>query len=1143
MIVCASCATELPDDARFCLRCGAAVAAQAAAPPASVAEERKTVTVLFCDLVAFTAMGEAADPEDVEAVLARYHETARREIERHGGVVEKFIGDAVVGVFGVPAVHEDDAERAVRAGLRVLESLEGMTRPDGAPLEARVGVDTGEALVRLDVDPASGRGFLTGDAVNTAARLQAAAPPMGVVAGAATQARTAQAIRYEALPAVAAKGKAEPVAAWRAVGRRSGTGLRTDGSAQGPFLGRAAELRALHEAAEEAWRVREAQVVLVVGEPGMGKSRLVLELSRDLESSTELITWRQGRCLAYGDGVAFWALGEVVKEHAGILDSDDVGTVEDKLEAVLPGGAERPWLRQRVRALLGLEAPQAEQGENFAAWTRFLEVMASGRPMVLVLEDLHWAGEGMLAFVEQLAAQVLRVPLLVVATTRPELAQRRRGFLRGGDGARRCTRIDLGALGPGASRRLIADLLEARHLSAPDRVTQLVGGNPLYAEQYARLLLEGGHVVRTVSGVQIRVDDELPVPATVQDVLAARLDALPGGLKSLLCDAAVVGESFWRGGVAALSGRDTAEVDRGMAALAERGLVRPAVSRSLEDEPEYLFWHALARDVAYGLLPRARRARRHLAAARWIEGRFGARLDDFSEIVVHHYVTALELARAAKDDEFAAELTAPTMRALLRAGERAVGLDLEAAGRYCARGLELAAADAPERPRLLQRRAQALWLQRHYREAAAAYREAIAGFEARGEVRAAAVAMCHLASVLPWVGEPSADITVAAVRSLEQDGPSAEKAEVLGLFALTLTLLDREPAEVIAAAAEAIAICGSLGLPEPAMALSCRGFARLGLGDAEGLEDCRRAIAAARAQGLGVERITIELNAADPTFRVEGARARLEYLEHDVDLTLTRGLDSYVVAYRGSLVGARVALGEWDDALREAEQLVEECAGHEELWDALVMRSMWALLLCWRGDGVRARSLVPRLLDEARRHEFPWTKGYALFAAASLCLADGDAEQAAALLAESAAASRSLASCPDDLAEIVRLALAAGRVDLARLVAEARAAMPARLLPLQEHAVTSVDALLAEADGELEAAAAGFADAARRWREFGVPYEEGQARFGLGRCLVALGRVPEAAASLAAAREIFAPLGAKPALAQTEEWLAQAAGA
>ena len=701
-----------------------------------------------------------------------------------------------------------------------------MIRPDGSPLGARCGVNTGEVLVRLDVDPLAGHGFLTGDAVNTAARLQAAAPPGGVAVGAPTHDLTERAVIYEELRPVAAKGKVEPVTAWRAVRPVARTGLRTTGLTASRLLGREHELTVLHDALGQATAAGEARFVLIVGESGIGKSRLVLEFSRALAASTDLFGWRQGRCLAYGEGVTFWPLGEILKEHAGILDSDGVATVEAKLEAVLPEGEDRPWLRQRLRPLLGLEASQAAREEDFAAWARLLELMAEARPTVLVLEDLHWAGEAMLAFVEHVLACDLGVPLLIVATTRPELLGRHQGALTSSADSERLRRITLPSVSEAETSALVADLLDespARGLGA--HVAVLAGGNPLYAEQYVRLLLDGGVLARTRYDLDVAATAELPLPDTVQAVLAARLDTLPAHHKGLLCDAAVVGETFWRGAVAALAGCDASAVDEAMGALVARDLVRPVAAPTMEGEPEYLFWHALARDVAYGQLPRKARARKHEAAALWIDEQAGERGDEFAEIVGYHRTTALDLARAARDAELASSLVAPAVRSLLRAGECALRLDVAAAERHCARGLELAGPDAPERPRLLQRWAQALWLRRHYREAAAAYRESIAGLQAAGEKRTAAVAMCHLVNVLTWLGEPCFDITRAAAELLADDGPSPERAEVLGLYALGLILLDEEPASVVEAADEAVDVCRLLELPEPAMALSCRGFA------------------------------------------------------------------------------------------------------------------------------------------------------------------------------------------------------------------------------------------------------------------------------------------------------------------------------
>ena len=424
MIACPSCGFDAPDDFAFCPKCGGALTAPLPAP-----EERKVVTTLFCDLVGFTAMSERADPEDVDAILRQYHAAARKVIESHGGTVEKFIGDAVVGVFGVPAAHEDDAERAVRAGLRILEALEGMKRPDGTPLEARCGVNTGEALVQLDVDPASGRGFLTGDAVNTAARLQAAAPPSGVAVGDLAHDLSAHAMVYEELPPISAKGKSEPVRAWQAIAPISRRGVDARSVDLTPLVGRTAELDHLTAMFVAVAAQATPQFALLVGEPGIGKSRLVRELLAHVDSRPDMTTWRQGHCPSFGEDVTYRALSEVVKSHAGIRDTDHEADIEAKLDAAVPG-TDEGWVRQRLRALVGLPSSEASREENFSAWTRFFEDMAAKRPAVLVFEDLHWADDALLAFLEHLAARMASVPLLVVATTRPDSSSERRASRR-----------------------------------------------------------------------------------------------------------------------------------------------------------------------------------------------------------------------------------------------------------------------------------------------------------------------------------------------------------------------------------------------------------------------------------------------------------------------------------------------------------------------------------------------------------------------------------------------------------------------------------------------------------------------------------------------------------------------------------------
>jgi class 3 adenylate cyclase len=371
-----------------------------------VRKERKVVTVLFADLVGFTSRAESLDPEDVEAILRPYHERLRAELERFGGTVEKFIGDAVMALFGAPLSHEDDAERAIRAALAIRDWAR-----DEEQLQVRLGLSSGEALVSLGARPDAGETMAAGDVVNTAARLQAAAPINGILVGEATFRATRDAIEYREAGQVDAKGKTEPVPVWEAVQARSAFGVDVQQPAAAPLVGRARELESLRDALDRVRRERSPQLVTLVGVPGIGKSRLVRELFAAVEAEPELIVWRQGRSLPYGEGVTFWALAEMVKAEAGVLETDSPEQVESKLAAavarLVPDDAERRWVESHLRPLAGLAAEAELAGdrraEAFAAWRQLLEGLADRQPTVLVFEDLHWADEGLLEFVDHLS--------------------------------------------------------------------------------------------------------------------------------------------------------------------------------------------------------------------------------------------------------------------------------------------------------------------------------------------------------------------------------------------------------------------------------------------------------------------------------------------------------------------------------------------------------------------------------------------------------------------------------------------------------------------------------------------------------------------------------------------------------------------
>jgi class 3 adenylate cyclase len=524
--------------------CGAALVE---APAAAVLEERKVVSVLFCDLVGFTAASEAADPEDVRARIRPYHARLRSEIERFGGTVEKFVGDAVMAVFGAPAAHEDDAERAVRAGLRILEAIGELNEADPAlSLQVRVGINTGEAVVALGARPEEGEGIVTGDVVNTASRLQGVAPVNAVAVSEQTFRVTERVFDYEPLEPVSVKGKAAPLALYRPLAARARFGSEVTRSHATPLVGRELEKPLLIGTFERAAQQRACQLVTVVGEPGVGKSRLCMELFSYIEERPGLVRWRQGRCLPYGEGIAFWALGEIVKAECGILESDSPDEVRAKLERAIPEAEQdRSWLLARLGPLVGIAGEPVAQEESFTAWRRFLEGLAAAGPAVVVVEDLHWADPALLAFLEHLADWAEGVPLLVLCTARPELHEQHPTWAAG---LRNATMINLAPLSDQETAQLVAALLERAVLPAETQQVLLerAGGNPLYAEEFVRLLTDRGG---------LEGEGEVEVPESVQALIAARLDTLSPERKGLLQDASVIGKVFWAGALAVMGER------------------------------------------------------------------------------------------------------------------------------------------------------------------------------------------------------------------------------------------------------------------------------------------------------------------------------------------------------------------------------------------------------------------------------------------------------------------------------------------------------------------------------------------------------------------------------------------------------------
>ena len=945
---CSSCGKDLPGEFPFCPFCAAPLTAT---PPAGAAEERKIVTVVFVDLVGFTAQAEQLDPEDVRGVLSPYHARLRAELERHGGSVEKFIGDAVMAVFGAPVAHEDDPERAVRAAFAIRDWA-----AEQGDLQVRVGVNTGEALVKVGARPAAGEAMVAGDVVNTAARMQAAAPVNGVLVGAATYRATRDAITYREAPAVEAKGKADPIAVWEALDPVASYGVDLAEREQTPLLGRDRELELLGSIFGRVRDELTAQLVTIVGVPGIGKSRVVRELFRLVDDEAELITWRQGRCLPYGESVAFWALGEIVKAEAGILESDSSADAERKLsEAVarlVSEASERRWLEAALRALVGVSRDGtggAGAETTTAAWRRFLEAIADRGPTVLVFEDLHWADDGLLDFLDDLVDWLRGVPLLVVGTARPELLERRPAW---GGGKANATAISLQPLAEEDTARLIAALMQQPLQLADEQRTLLerAGGNPLFAEQYVRMLSERG------------TTGELP--ESVQGVIAARIDALPGAEKELLQEASVHGKVFWLGGVASAAGVDPAEAERRLRALERKDFVARERRSTVAGDTQYSFQHVLLRDVAYGQIPRRARAEKHRGAAAWIEGL--GRPDDHAELLAHHYKQALELARAAalEDDP---TLVVRTRDALRAAGERAMALSAyESAAAYFVDALELCPRDDPERPRLLLQHAGALLP--FGGPGLEVLPEAIEGFRAVGDPEGEAEAATLAARFAWFAGDRSAtdayiDLAVAAVGDRPQSRARAAALTNKSGF----VMLQARYEEAIRVGAEALPLVEALGMDiQRARLHIVIGTAHWGLGDTRGLDEIREGISIGETATdfdmveIGYDNLAAGLQCYG---RLEDARrmfsARSEHCER-------YGLSRLLRFIRTEAAEWDYLDGNWDDAIAVADELIGVAEGGSRHYSDPEALSLRAWIRLARGDATGADHDSERAVALAR---------------------------------------------------------------------------------------------------------------------------------------------------------------------------------
>jgi class 3 adenylate cyclase len=1126
-VTCPNCGSPNTPGIKFCGECGTSLADVAGGPATATASpgaertssrgtpvaERRLVSVLFIDLVGFTTFAEGRDAEEVRETLSRYFDLASDIITRYGGTIEKFIGDAVMALWGAPIAREDDAERAVRAALDLVRAVPTL----GSGIESRAGVLTGEAAVTLG---ATNQGMVAGDLVNTAARLQAAAPAGAVLVGEATHRAAAMAIAFEEAGDHVLKGKTTPVPAWRAIRVVAERGGRNRVEAlEGPFVGRDEELRLLKDLFHATNREKRTRLVSVVGPAGIGKSRLAREFLIYVDGLVDNVWWHDGRCPAYGDGISFWALGEMVRGRTGLLETDDEATTRSKVaEAVarhLPDPEERRWVEGALLALLGLAADVDPQ-QLFAAWRTFFERLAATQPVVMVFEDLHFADSGLLDFIDHLLEWSRSFPIYVVTLARPELLDKRPTW---GAAQRSFTSMTLEPLGDGAMRELLDGLVPGLPAAAVEAIVARADGIPLYAVETVRMLLADNKL--TVSaGVYRPVGDltDLAVPQTLTALIASRLDALDAADRGLISDAAVLGQSFTLAGLAAVAGVPETELEPRLRALVRRELLAQEADPRSPERGQYAFVQALIREVAYNTLARNDRKIRHLAAARFFES-VGS--DELAGALASHYVAARENASEGAE---ANALGGQARLALRGAAERASALGArdQALGFY--RQAIAVTSDPAELADLHERAAHAARLALHWDDALALLARAIELYRTMGDGPREASATADLATWQSDAGRPEAAL-VQLNRAWEEIGDLADTeagARLMVAFARVHGALD-EADESAAWAERAVVVGERLDLIEVIVrGLHHRGSALLRSNRSrEAMLLVRGAGELAQAHGLldaQSRSATLQTFVAqwdDPRAGLEAARAGQQLAERVGSRTL-----SLLMVGNGVSCATRVGDWEWALALLTEWSTVDipDAARLELIADQTILDAL---------RGLDPSALIAALEPMVIGLSDPQYSSYRLMALAWAALAADRLDDASASARAAFEATHYFGAMALPLEG--RASLWAGTTEHVRQVFDELAQFSARGAALSADILT-IRAGLAALENRPADAMSLYRDALRAWQALGLQWDEALCSIDMASVLDP--SEPEVRSAAEAARAILARLGAAPFLAR-----------
>ena len=968
-VACPVCGGANPPAAKYCGECGSALVGGQSPPraaavpvvtPASVATERRLVSVLFADLVGFTTLSESRDSEEVRDILSSYFDTCRTVIARYGGTVEKFIGDAVMAVWGAPVANEDDAERSVRAALDLVGAVEALGAEMEAPqLEARAGVLTGEATVNLG---ATGEGMLAGDLVNTASRIQSVAEPGSVYVGEATKRSTESAIAYADAGTHELKGKAQAVRLYRTLRVVAGVrGALRSAGLEAPFVGRDRERRLVNDLFHATCDGGKAHMVSVVGIAGIGKSRLSWEFYKYIDGLADEYRWHRGRCLSYGEGVAYWALAEMVRGQADIIEGEEPSSAVAKLHAAVERYVEDPeerrWVEPRLAHLLGLEERSVREKEDlFAGWRLFFERMAEDRPVIMTFEDCQWADASLLEFIDYLLDWSHSHPIFILALARPELLERRSGWGTG----RSATAMHLEPLPPQAMAVILEGLVPGLPPEVKADIMSRVEGVPLYAVETVRMLLDRGLLVQEGSVYRlVRPIEHLEVPETLHALIAARLDGLTPPERRLVQDASVLGKTFPRAAIASLSGLSPSDLEGLLASLVRKEVLGIQADPRSPERGQYGFLQDLLRRVAYETLSKKERRARHLAVASYLEEAL-AEEEEIVEVVASHYVQAYDLDPRAED---APRIRKKAKHMLARGGERAASLAASAeAQRYFEQAAELED-DTVSLADLHERAGRMAWLGGRSDQAQGHFGRAIDLFSSSGDRHGAARCSARLADVDFAGGH--LDEAIGRMEEAYEVLSGEEPGEDLAILAAQLGRLlylqgdlqrSLEPIEA------ALEIGETLVLPEVvSQALNTKGMiAGLHSHPIEAKALLRMGLEVALEHDFPQAALRAYINLGAVLTFADDLRAAIEATDAGAALARKVGDHVWERWLFAAPIEPLVMTGEWDQALRRCEELLEtvspDAAGETflELFPVVQVHVQ-------RGDLERAQGLLDRL--------------------------------------------------------------------------------------------------------------------------------------------------------------------------------------